>query len=305
MDGAGYANAAIARYLTMARNPRHLLMGPWDHGARVNTSPWRAAETPEFPLTGELIRFFDEYLMGRDTSIRAEAPIHVFHQHAETWQAATQWPPHEELVTLPLGAGGAFDGAPGQVAHRTDPRWGSGSGTRYERIAAIDARAYHADWQAREAALTSWTSDPLPTAMELTGHATAELVLSSSEPDASVLVYLSEVEANGSVRYVTEGLLRLIHRAEAPHPDDYVCTWPWRSFTRDAARPMTPGVPEALRIPLLPTGWVFARGSRIRLAVSGTDADHIGQYPHGRPPVLTVVTGEGGSVLRLPWRPVA
>ncbi|WP_198370594.1 CocE/NonD family hydrolase [Roseomonas rosulenta] len=304
MDGAGYANGAIARYLTMAENPRHLLLGPWDHGARINTSPWRAAEAPEFPLLAELTRFFDEYLMGRDTGLRAEAPVHVFHQHAEVWQAAAQWPPHDESAALPLGAAGGFDGAPGQVAHRTDPRWGSGSGTRYERIAAIDARAYHTDWQAREARLTSWTGAPLAISMELSGHAVAELTIASSEPDASVLLYLSEVAEDGTVRYVTEGLLRLIHRAEAPHPEDYVCTWPWRSFARGAARPMVPGNAERVRIPLLPTGWTFARGSRLRLSLSGTDADHIGQHPHGRPPVISVTTGDGASLLHLPWRAV-
>lgn len=305
MDGAGYANAAIARYLTMAGNRRHLLLGPWDHGARINTSPWRAGETPDFPLVAELIRFFDEYLMEHETGLAAEAPVHVFHQHAETWEAAAQWPLHGEATTLALGAGGGFDDAPGQVAHRTDPRWGSGSGTRYERIAAIDARAYHTDWQAREARLTSWTSAPLEDAMALTGHAIAELTVASSEPDASLMVYLSEVEADGTVRYVTEGLLRLIHRAEAPHPAEYVCTWPWRSFARADARPMVPGVAETIRVPLLPTGWTFARGSRVRLSVSGTDADHIGQHPHGRPPLLTVVTGQGASRLHLPWRPAA
>jgi putative CocE/NonD family hydrolase len=302
MDGAGYANSAIARYLTMAGNPRHLLIGPWDHGARVNVSPWRAAQTPEFPLLAELTRFFDEYLMDQRTGLRDEAPIHLFHQHAESWQAATQWPPHGDAAALKLGAGGAFDDAPGRLAHRTDPRWGAGNATRYERIAAIDARNYHTDWQAREAALTSWTSAPLERAMELTGHAIAELRIACSEPDASVLLYLSEVEADGTVRYVTEGLLRLLHRAEAPHPQDYVCTWPWRSFSRDAARPMAPGLADNIRIPLLPTGWVFAAGSRLRLSVSGTDADHIGQYPHGRPPVISVLCGDGASVLRLPWR---
>jgi uncharacterized protein len=302
MDGAGYANAALARYLTMAGNPRHLLIGPWDHGARVNTSPWRRGVAPEFPLMAELTRFFDEYLMGLDTGLRAEAPIHIFHQRAETWQAATQWPPHGDAGALPLGATGGFDGAPGRVAHRTDPAWGSGDATRYERIAAIDARNYHVDWAARSASLTHWTSAPLEAPMELTGHALAELRVACSEPDASVLLYLSEIEADGSVRYVTEGLLRLIHRAEAPHPADYVCTWPWRSFARDAARPMSPGLAEAVRIPLLPVGWVFARGSRVRLSLSGTDADHIGQYPHGRPPVISVLCGEGASALRLPWR---
>src|SRR5579872_796438 len=43
LDGAGYMNGAISRYLTLKDNPRHLLLGPWDHGARVNGSPWRGS----------------------------------------------------------------------------------------------------------------------------------------------------------------------------------------------------------------------------------------------------------------------
>jgi hypothetical protein len=52
---------------------------------------------------------------------------------------------------------------------------------------------------------------------------------------------------------------------------------------------------------LLPTAWVFGKGSRIRLAIGGADADHYGQVPHGRPPVFTVHRGD--SFLDLPLRP--
>ena len=41
MDGAGYQNGAIARFLTLPNRNKHLLLGPWDHGARINVSPWR------------------------------------------------------------------------------------------------------------------------------------------------------------------------------------------------------------------------------------------------------------------------
>ena len=120
-------------------------------------------------------------------------------------------------------------------------------------------------------------------------------------PDAAVFAYLSEVEADGTVRYVTEGLLRAIHRAETPAPRNYRTTWPWRSFARKDARPMPRGEPQLLRFALLPTAWRFSAGSRIRLSIAGADADHFVQTPHGRPPVLTVLSGgERASVLELP-----
>ena len=103
------------------------------------------------------------------------------------------------------------------------------------------------------------------------------------------------------VRYVTEGVLRAIHRAEAPAPRNYRTTWPWRSYSRAAAKPMPPGEPQLLRFALLPVAWKFSQGSRLRLSIAGADADHFVQTPHGRPPTLEIRSGgEQASVLELP-----
>jgi predicted acyl esterase len=140
--------------------------------------------------------------------------------------------------------------------------------------------------------------------MELTGHGLADLWLSADTPDAAIFVYVSEVEADGTVRYVTEGLLRALHRKESPAPAQYRTTWPFRSFRREDAAPLVPGQVERIRIPLLPVSWVFRAGSRIRLSIAGMDADHCVQVPHGRPPELTVLHGgDRASALELPLRP--
>jgi predicted acyl esterase len=56
-----------------------------------------------------------------------------------------------------------------------------------------------------------------------------------------------------------------------------------------------------VRFALLPTAWRFAEGSRIRLSIAGSDADHFVQTPHGRPPLLTVLSGgDKATVLDLP-----
>jgi hypothetical protein len=114
-------------------------------------------------------------------------------------------------------------------------------------------------------------------------------------------VYLTEIEADGTERYVTEGLLRALHRKERPAPQNYRTAWPFRSFTRADAAPLVRGEVERIRIPLLPVAWRFAAGSRIRLSIAGADDDHCGQVPHGRPPLLTMQWGEGrASALELP-----
>lgn len=302
-DGAGYANGAIARFLTLKDNPVHLLLGPWDHGARVNVSPWRRDVAPQFALLGEILRFFDEYLTGRATGLRDEARVHYFSIHAERWQSGDTWPVVPDRSRLNLQAQALFEGAPGEgtATHFTDHSWGTGHHTRYERLAGLDNREHGTEWQERQKALPHYDSAPLPRDMELTGHAVADLLLASSEPDAALLCYLSEVEEDGTVRYVTEGMLRALHRKEAPCPPEYQAAWPWRTFHRADAKPLTPGEPERMRVPLLPVSWVFKRGSRIRFSLAGGDADHIKQVPHGRPPVLTLHLA--GCGLDLPLRP--
>jgi len=306
MDGVGFSNAAIARFLTLKDNPVHLLLGPWDHGARSNVSPWRDDAAPRFSLLGALLRFFDHYLMGLDTGLGTEAPIHFFSIHAERWQAAPAWPPIAETRRLHLVSGGLDPrpGAAGRETFRVDFTAGSGTQTRYERLAAVDTTTYYADWGERAARLPSWTSAPLEGDVELTGHGIADLWIESSEPDAALFVYLSEVEAGGAVRYVTEGVLRALHRRESAPPDRYRTTWTSRSFARADAAPLVPGKAERLRVPLLPTSWVFAAGNRIRLSIAGADADHCAQVPHGRPPTLSVLHGgDHASALDLPMRP--
>ncbi|MFH5927127.1 CocE/NonD family hydrolase [Roseomonas xinghualingensis] len=307
MDGTGFSNAAIIRFLTLKENPVHLLLGPWDHGARSNVSPWRGeGSASQFPLLAQLLRFFDHYLLGRDTGLQEEARIHYFSIHAERWQAAQSWPPVAETRRLHLAAGALTQDPPtpsGATTLRVDFTFGTGGNTRYERLAAVDTTDYYPDWATRSDSLAGWTSLPLDADTEITGHAVADLWIKSSEPDASIFVYLSEVEANGTVRYVTEGLLRALHRKESPAPLRYQTSWPFRSYHRKDASPLVPGRAERLRIPLLPTSWVFKAGSRIRLSIAGTDMDHCAQVPHGRPPILSILHGgEHASVLDLPMR---
>jgi len=305
MDGAGYANGVVSRFLTLPNPERRILLGPWDHGARVNASPWRARLEPEFPVLGEVLRFFDQHLAGRETGLAGEDPIHYFAMHAEEWRSAASWPPAaapRRFYTAPgrqLAVASPKDGT--SESYQVDFAAGSGSQTRYERIAGIDATRYYEDWPEREAKLPGFTTAPLEAALELAGHPVVSLWLASSEPDVAVFAYLSEVEADGTVRYVTEGVLRAIHRAEAPCPRNYRTSWPWRSFARQDLRPMPIGEPQLLRFALLPVAWQFAKGSRIKLSLAGADADHFVQTPHGRPPTLGLMSGgEKASLLELP-----
>lgn len=302
-DG-GYMNASISRFLTLERKHRHLLLGPWDHGARGNGSPFRARLEPEFPVLGAILRFFDEYIQGRDTGLAGEAPVHYFTLAQETWKAAPRWPPAEASKTLYLGDDGALADDPGEDgadAYHADYGFGTGRDTRYARLQARHVETYYGNWQRRPGRLLRYVSEPLAEEVTVSGHPVATLHLSSDQRDACVFVYLEDVAPDGTVRYVTEGMLRALHRRESDPPSTYQTSWPYRSYTRADAEPLEPDAPAELRFALLATSWCFQAGHRVRISIAGADRDNFARLPHGRPGHWQVYRGAGRpSALTLP-----
>jgi putative CocE/NonD family hydrolase len=305
-DGAGYSNSAITRFLTLPKHQHRLLLGPWDHGARSNVSPWRAQTGSDFPLLAEVLRFFDHHMRGIDTGLDKEQPVHYFTIHDEKWQAADAWPPVKENKPVYPHAGGVLASQPPTTTERdtyeVDFSVSTGRQTRLERLGAVGIENYYPDWSERQAQYLHYTSQPLAQPAELSGHVTASLLITSSEMDAAVYVYLSEVLADGSCRYMTEGLLRALHRDGLSQAPDYVASWPVNTYDRASARLLVPGEPARLTFALLPVSWTFAEGSRIRLSIGGSDEGHGPQVPHGRPPRLEILCGPDASWFDMPLR---
>jgi putative CocE/NonD family hydrolase len=302
MDGA-YMNGAISRFLSAPCRHKRLLLGPWDHGARANVSPFRDREQPEFPLLAEILRFFDTHVRGLGTGLTEEAPVHFHIMRAERWESAGAWPPAPSVRTLHLGSDAALhEAAPaaGAIEFRGDYSRGTGLNTRWGRLQIRNVQEYYPDWEARSRDHLAFRSRPLAEAFVVAGHPILSLDFACDEADACVFAYLEDIAPDGTRRYVTEGMLRALHRDGREDSETYCATWPLPSFRRADAAPLKPGERVRLEITLLPTAWSFPAGHRIGLRLAAADRDNFTLWPYGRPGRWRIGTGPDGTALTLP-----
>lgn len=283
-DG-GYQHAAIRRHLTLRNPDNKLIIGPWDHGGRRSISP--ASKGPaQFDHLGELLKFFDYHVKGIETGVTREKPIHYFTMVEERWKAASTWPPpaqqvpwhlgpHQTLTAEPPSSSNAFE------RYHVDPSAGTGDQTRWNTLVGVPIMDPYPNRAEEDAKLLSFTSAPLTQDVEVTGHPVVTLFVRSTASDGAVFVYLEDVDESGKVTYVTEGMLRLVHRKIQNGPRLYRDVVPYRTFARADSLPVHPNDILELVIDLFPTSYMFKGDHRIRLAIAGADRDHFLILPNG------------------------
>jgi hypothetical protein len=275
-DGA-LPRGQIRQYIANRHAGSRLRVGPWFHAGEFNASPDGNGRNDNFDHAQELIEFFDYHLRGIDDGFSSEAPVQYYSMGEELWKSTTVWPPPGAVLhSLFMGAEKSLTRQASGVhevqdRYQVDEAVTSGSGSRWGLIVGTGARRGYGDQRERDRRLLTYTTPPLEDALEVTGHPVVRLFLSANARDGAVFAYLEDVRPNGEVRYVTEGQLRLIHRAlgSSPLKGDPV---PFRSYRRADGRPLVPGEVAEIVFDLLPTSFVFRAGHAIRLAIAGVDS---------------------------------
>jgi putative CocE/NonD family hydrolase len=192
------------------------------------------------------------------------------------------------LYLAPQGALGpdAPTGAADADRYTVDPSHGTGDRARWNSLMGLPV--FYADRALEDAKLLVYESPALDRNLEVTGHPVMTLYAASSADDGAFFVYLEDVAPDGSVTYVSEGVLRARHRKLATTPPPYRQVVPYRTFLRADARPLRPGQVAELVIDLLPTSYLFRQGHKLRIALAGADADHFAMLPEGEPPTWEV-----------------
>ena len=293
---AGTVNGALGRFNTIS-NSQQVLIGPWDHGAKNDADPFEPEEKsvqpdPDDQFT-EMVLFFDSHLK-EGGSEKTPTEISYYTLGSGNWTTTEVWPPEGfETKTWYFKEDGGLELDAPRVAEANDLYTVDFSATTgvqnrwYTNGGAGDV--VYPDRAEEDRKLLTYTSDPMSSDVEITGHPLVTLFVDSETPDAAFIVYLEVVAPNGRVTYVTEGQLRGVMRAVTEAEPLYRKYGPHRSELRDDALPLVPGEIAEIDFDLWATSVLVREGYRIRIALAGADADTFLRYPRdGSVPQWTV-----------------
>ena len=304
---AGSADGVI-REFQESTGPRRAVIGAWTHDLERNSSPFSSARgQAAVPQLGaqveEVLDFFDD-------ALKKEKPfqgriLRYMVLNTYEWKSTSTWPvPGTEMVPFYLGEGGelgqlAPTDATGEDAYvvsfearsSDDPRW----------LGPLFGDTWYGNRILEDHALLVYQTPPLTQDLEVTGYPVVHLNLISTESDGAFFVYLEDVDFYGRVRYVTEGVLRGIHRKVGEDPSVWARPIPYHSYRSGDAEPMVPGEVTELSFGLQPTSVLFRKGHRIRISIAGHDASVFRRIPsEGTPELRIQRNSEHPSRIELP-----
>ena len=291
MDG-GSADGAIRAFME-STGPRRGTIGSWTHGLSGNAftglDRWPSVPGVEAQWE-EALNFFDDILR-KDKALQ-ERILRYFTMGENLWKATSTWPiPGTGTHTLYLRDNGLLNPSAPTATEGEDPylvNFEVKSATESRWIGPLFVDTWYPDRITRDHELLVYESAPLQAEMEVTGYPVVHLQLSSTHTDGAFFVYLEDVDSRGRVTYVTEGILRGIHRKVSEDPASWKRPIPYHSYEAADAEPMVPGKVIELAFGLHPTSFLFKDGHRIRIAIAGHDGSAFRRVPSEGTPEIRI-----------------
>jgi len=271
----------------LARRHSRLIVGPWSHGMFQNVVGqldfgFRAnglfLDLKE-DLTRLQLRWFARWLRGERNGVDEEAPVKIFVQGINRWRDEQDWPlARARPVAWYLNGDGTFarergtSGLPQRafVFDPYDPCPTAGGTTLLPPQYPAGPVEQSALLARRD--VLSYTSEPLGSALEITGPVRAVLYVTTSGRDTDFVVKLCDVHPDGRCFNVCDGVLRL--------------------SLRDGRQrtPVEPGALLRVEVDLWSTAMVFRAGHRLRVLVTSSDFPRYDRNPNTFEPAHEAVT---------------
>lgn len=306
MDG-GTAEAALARFRSAPEVPMELWITGNDHSNIRNADPFDPARTEPVPTFDEQNDIQSDFVSRIIAGKAIPRLIHYYMLGTGEMRSTNVWPPRgTRSRTLHFSGDHALAanaGPAGVHTYEVDAEVGTGTQTRWST--QIGVPPAYGDRREMDRRLLTYDSEPFARAVEVLGSVVVELSVEAASEDPAFFAYLEDVAPDGRVTYITEGMLRAIHRRPAdPASLPYDQGPAPHSFRRTDAQLVTPGERMQVRFALFPTAARIERGHKLRIAIAGADASTFTFYPHDGQERFVVHYGDEGSFVELPLRAI-
>lgn len=302
MDG-GTAASALTRYVSAPEVPAEVWITANNHSGATRGDALLPGRADPLPAPADRYALYLDFARG---AIAGRAPARRVHYYVlgdGGFRETASWPPpgvsgtawHLGAHTLAPQAGGA-----GKLAYDVDYTASTGTASRW--TTQFGTPPNYPDRAAEDRKLAVFDSAPLTRDRLLAGWPAVVLRLAARSTDPAVFAYLEDVAPDGRVSYLTEGMLRAVHRRLADPKTLAYDQGPFpHAFTKAAAQPVVAGQEMELAFALNPVAARLRAGHRIRLAIAGADAAIFKRYPDAGPERFTIAFGgASGSRLILP-----
>lgn len=271
------------RLLSRLECPRKALIGPWAH-AGPNGRPGPSLDW----VTGET-RWWKQWLNSQDTGIMKEPMIHSYMAYASParqfpgatpgrWVADNSWPsPSVTPVPFYLTRHGLSRHRAGGARISYAARQTVGLKTIWWCPTELDQELPQEQSEDDRLCLL-FDSPPLDHSLEILGNPLVRIRVRADSSVAKLVVRLTEVDEQGKSWLVSYGALNLTHRTGHEHPTALV-----------------PGHDYDVEVPLYFTARRFAKGSRIRIAISESLWPMM--WPSPRSVMLEITPGASAALL--------
>ncbi len=303
LDGVT-ALGALTRYAMAPEVPMEVVIGATTHGGGISVDPF--ATTPFEPAHPNAAEQFAGDVDFVTRALSGEAigrSIHYVVLGTDLWKSTDVWPPAGTTATLLNLAPSMLQPEPAAEATSTYQVDFTATSGKFNRWAAQrGGLVFYGNRQALPGNRMTFDAPIVPQDMELAGSAELCLVMSTDKVDGLVIATLEDVAPNGRVTYLTEGMLRLIHRKSVDAGCD-ATPGVERSFNKADGAPAVPGEMIAVEFELLPVAALIRKGHHLRLALTGADAGWFDGLTD-TPATWTIAYGGAhGSRFSVPMRP--
>ena len=287
---SGWADGYTAAVFRLAENlsvPCKGLVGPWGH-----LYPHRGVPGPAIGFLQECVRWWDRWLKDKPTGVEQDPTLRLWLQDSVPpqshydyrpgrWIGIDSWPaPEIETRVFALNPGHLDSKAEKTrpLILRSPQTTGLAGGEWCAYGLGKVAPELPLDQRLDDAGSLVFDTEPLEAPLAIVGSTLVELAVAADKPQAMIAVRLSDVAPDGAATRVSYGILNLAHRESHETPS-----------------PLTPGQRYDVKVALTEAAHVFARGRRIRIAISSAYWPMVVPSPEAA--TLTLWSGESRATL--------